>query len=203
MRPIGIDLFAGAGGMSLGFEQAGFDVAAAVEIDPIHCAVHKFNFPKTAVIPISVSSLSGSQIRLAAGIGDREVDCVFGGAPCQGFSMIGHRVLNDPRNKLVLDFVRLVSELDARTFVFENVKGLTVGKHKKFLEELVVAFDEAGYEVRISWKVLNAAHFGTPQSRERLFLIGCKKGMDLPAYPAPQTNVAGRKGEFEGLEPDR
>ncbi|WP_282128469.1 DNA cytosine methyltransferase [Roseobacter litoralis] len=200
MRPIGIDLFAGAGGMSLGFEQAGFDVAAAVEIDPVHCAVHKFNFPQTAVIPASVSSLSGSQIRLAAGIGDRDVDCVFGGAPCQGFSLIGHRVLNDPRNELVLDFVRLVTELGAKSFVFENVKGLTVGKHKKFLEELVSAFDEAGYEVLVPWKVLNAAHFGTPQSRERLFLIGCRKGMTLPSYPAPQTNIAGRKPAFEGLE---
>lgn len=200
MRPIGIDLFAGAGGMSLGFEQAGFDVAAAIEIDPVHCAVHKFNFPETTVIPTSVSSLSGNQIRLAAGIGDRTVDCVFGGAPCQGFSLIGHRVLNDPRNELVLDFVRLVAELDARTFVFENVKGLTVGKHKKFLEELVVAFDDAGYEVHVPWKVLNAANFGTPQSRERLFLMGCKKGMSQPTYPAPQTNIAGRKSAHENLQ---
>ena len=133
MRPIGIDLFAGAGGMSLGFEQAGFDVVAAVEIDPVHCAVHKFNFPQCAVIPRSVVGLKGSEIRLAAGIGNRDVDVVFGGAPCQGFSMIGQRVLDDPRNALVLEFLRIVSELDAKTFVFENVKGLTVGKHRQFL----------------------------------------------------------------------
>ena len=198
MRPIGIDLFAGAGGLSLGFEQAGFDVVAAVEIDPVHCAVHKFNFPETAVIPRSVERLSGSEIRIAAGIGNRPVDCVFGGAPCQGFSLIGQRVLDDPRNRLVLDFVRIVAELDARTFVFENVKGLTVGDHKRFLDELVAAFEALGYEVRLPWRVLNARNFGTPQSRERLILFGAKRGTALPDYPAALTAIAGRRGG-EGL----
>jgi DNA (cytosine-5)-methyltransferase 1 len=191
-RPIGIDLFAGAGGMSLGFEQAGFDVAAAVEVDPVHCAVHKFNFPQAAVIPRSVIGLSGAAIRLAAGIGDREIDCVFGGPPCQGFSMMGQRALDDSRNRLVLEFVRLVVELNPRTFVFENVKGLTVGKHKAFLEELVQAFEEGGYTVRLPWKVLNAGNFGTPQSRERLILFGARAGQQVPTYPAPQSRLAGR-----------
>lgn len=193
MRPIGIDLFAGAGGLSLGFEQAGFDVVAAVEIDPVHCAVHKFNFPQTAIIPRSVEALSGQEIRLAAGIGSREVDCVFGGAPCQGFSMIGHRVLDDSRNRLVRDFVRIVAELDSKTFVFENVKGLTVGQHVRFLHELVEAFGARGYDVRMPWRVLNAAHFGTPQSRDRLILMGAKQGLPLPDYPLPQTAIAGKR----------
>jgi DNA (cytosine-5)-methyltransferase 1 len=196
MRPIAVDLFAGVGGMSLGFEQAGFDVVAAVEIDPVHCAAHKFNFPRTAVIPRSVVGLSGREIRVAAGIGSRRVDCVFGGAPCQGFSLIGHRVLDDPRNNLVLEFVRIVAELDARTFVFENVKGLTVGPHKQFLHELVEAFEAKGYKVRLPWRVLNAANFGVPQSRERLILCGAKKGAKLPDYPAETTKGAGRgKGQ--------
>ena len=169
-RPIGIDLFAGAGGMSLGFEQAGFDVRAAIEIDPIHCAVHKFNFPECAIIPKSVRSVSGEDIRKAANIGKASVDVVFGGPPCQGFSLIGHRSMDDPRNELVLDFVRIVRELDAKTFVFENVKGLTVGKHKSFLAEIIAAFEEAGYDVRKSWRVLNASSYGVPQSRERLIL---------------------------------
>jgi len=133
-RPIAIDLFSGAGGMSLGFEQAGFDVVAAVEIDPIHAAVHKFNFPDCAVLPQSVTALTGDAIRQAAGIGARAVDVVCGGAPCQGFSLIGKRAIDDPRNALVRDFLRLVRELDARAFVFENVKGLTLGKHRRFLE---------------------------------------------------------------------
>lgn len=198
-RPIGIDLFAGAGGLSLGFEQAGFDVAAAVEIDPVHCAVHKFNFPDTAVISQSVATLTAADIRKAAGIGNKRIDCVFGGPPCQGFSLIGHRALEDPRNSLVLEFVRIVAELDARTFVFENVKGLTVGHHKTVLNELVAAFDAAGYHVRLPWKVLNAANYGVPQSRERLILMGAKKGMRLPDYPAPLTNAAGARRAVAGL----
>lgn len=199
MRPVGIDLFAGAGGLSLGFEQAGFDVVAAVEVDPVHCAVHKFNFPECAVIPRSVVGLTAAEIRLAAGIGDRPVDCVFGGPPCQGFSMIGQRVLDDPRNSLVLEFVRIVAELDAKTFVFENVKGLTVGKHRKFLDELVVAFAKVGYEVRTPWHVLDASSYGTPQKRQRLILMGAKKGTALPEYPLPTTNAADAKRPIPGL----
>lgn len=182
-RPIGIDLFSGAGGMSLGFEQAGFDVVAAVEIDPVHAAVHKFNFPDCAVIPRSVTDVSGEDIRAEAGIGDRTVDVVFGGAPCQGFSLMGQRALDDPRNALVKDFVRLVRELDSNYFVFENVKGLTVGKHRKFLFELIEEFEEIGYSVQRDWRVLNAADYGVPQDRQRLILMGAKKGRSLPDYP--------------------
>ena len=119
-RPIGIDLFAGAGGMSLGFEQAGFDIAAAVEIDPIHCATHEYNFPHTTTICASVIDLTGSEIRRRAGLCSQEIDVVFGGAPCQGFSLMGKRVFDDPRNQLVFHYVRLVKELNPKYCVFEN-----------------------------------------------------------------------------------
>lgn len=186
-RPIGIDLFAGAGGLSLGFEQAGFDVKAAVEVDPVHCAIHKFNFPQSAVICKTVTELTGAEIRRIAGIGNDAVDCVFGGPPCQGFSMIGHRSSDDPRNSLVLEFVRIVAELEARTFVFENVKGLTVGKQQHFLDEIVRAFERAGYAIRLPWQVLDAANYGAPQHRQRLILMGAKKGVTVPEYPKECT----------------
>jgi DNA (cytosine-5)-methyltransferase 1 len=198
-RPIGVDLFAGAGGMSLGFEQAGFDVAAAVEIDPIHACIHHFNFPQTRVIPVSVQHLTGEQIRELAGITGK-IDVVFGGAPCQGFSMIGKRMFDDPRNRLVGDFVRLVSELDADHFVFENVKGLTVGEHRRFLEQLIDAFEERGYSVRLPWSVLNASSYGVPQDRKRLFLLGAKKGLKVPAYPCATTHRPDKPPEI-GLQP--
>src|SRR5713226_568202 len=103
-KPIGVDLFAGAGGMSLGFEQAGFDIAAAVEYDPVHCATHEFNFPECAAICRSVADIDGDYIRDGSRIGEQQVDVVFGGAPCQGFSMIGKRALDDSRNSLAYHF---------------------------------------------------------------------------------------------------
>jgi DNA (cytosine-5)-methyltransferase 1 len=192
-RPIGIDLFAGAGGLSLGFEQAGFDVVAAVEVDPIHGAVHKFNFPNCAVLARSVEGLTGKQIRATAGIGDRTVDVVFGGAPCQGFSLMGQRALDDPRNNLVREFVRIVDELEASYFVFENVKGLTVGRHRAFLYELIDAFTQKGYDVALPWQVLDAADFGTPQHRERLILMGARRGRKPPSYPQPNFAPADKR----------
>lgn len=200
MRPIGIDLFSGVGGLSLGFERAGFDVVACVEIDPVHAAVHKYNFPRCAVIPESVVDLTAAEIRRRAGLGDRKVDVVFGGAPCQGFSLIGHRAFDDPRNELVRHFVRLVSELEADYFVFENVKGLTVGRHRAFLDEIVSAFDNLGYATRLKWKVLNAADYGVPQDRQRLFLIGARKTLPLPSYPEPTTYRPDRPA-VEGRSP--
>lgn len=193
MRPVGVDLFAGAGGLSLGFEQAGFDVVAAVEIDPVHAAVHKYNFPGCAVLPRSVERLTGDEIRRVAKLGKRKVDVVFGGAPCQGFSLIGQRALDDPRNALVRDFVRLVGELDADYFVFENVKGITVGKHAQILRELIQAFGALGYHLQLPWEVLNASHYGVPQDRERLILMGCKTHLRLPEYPQPTCRPAGTK----------
>lgn len=186
-RPIGVDLFAGAGGLSLGFEQAGFDVAAAVEIDPIHCATHEYNFPKSKTICASVVGLRGDEVRELAGINNREIDVVFGGAPCQGFSMIGKRAFDDTRNQLVSEYVRLVRELQPKYCVFENVKGLTLGKHAQFLDELVEELGKSGYKVVLPYQVLNAAKYGVPQSRERLFLMAARKDQVMPEYPAEVT----------------
>jgi len=183
----------------LGFEQAGFDVAAAVEIDPIHCAVHAYNFPHCVMFPQSVSELTGAEIRKRAGIGRRHVEVVFGGAPCQGFSMMGHRALDDPRNNLVREFVRIVDEVRPSYFVFENVKGLTVGDHRILLDELIDELARIGYRTRLPWKVLDAADFGVPQHRERLILMGARRGLPLPEYPAPMYRPA--DAEKRGLLP--
>ena len=204
-RPICIDLFSGAGGLALGFEQAGFDVAAAIEYDPIHAAIHKLNFPEARVICQDVRELTGDEIRKRAGLGTRSIDVVVGGPPCQGFSLIGYRVLEDPRNELVFHFLRLATELRPKAFVFENVAGMATGPHQKLLEELFQQFERSGYKVRLPYRILNASHYGVPQDRRRLILLGARRGIKLPNYPAaraaPATNGRGSRELVEGLRP--
>ncbi len=192
-RPTAIDLFAGAGGLSLGLEQAGFDLVAAVEYDPIHAATHELNFPHTAVFCRDVAQVTGENLRRDSGLGDRPLDALAGGPPCQGFSLIGHRVLHDPRNSLVFHFLRLALELRPRTFVMENVPGMVTGSHTRLVEELVERFAEAGYRVRLPYRTLNAASYGVPQDRDRLFLFGAdaRAGVELPEYPSAIARMRG------------
>ena len=178
-RPTVVDIFAGVGGLGLGFEQAGFDVAAAVEIDPVHTATHAFNFPNCRTLCVDATKIRGEDIRREL---SAPIDVVVGGAPCQGFSMIGKRSLDDPRNQLVRHFLRLVIELEPSVFVLENVRGLTVGKHRQLLDEVTAEFRRAGYSVTLPWQVLNARDYGVPQDRQRLFLLGAKGGR-TPRYP--------------------
>ena len=187
MRAIAVDLFAGAGGMTLGFEQAGFDVLAAVELNPIHCAIHEFNFPLWSILCANIEHISGEEIRKHCQIQNQEIDVIFGGSPCQGFSTIGKRAINDPRNALLFHFLRLILELKPKYFVIENVPGLTLGEHQKILLEIIEEFEKKGYQVEKNYQVLNAANYGVPQNRARLFLLGCRQGLNLPKYPQPQT----------------
>jgi DNA (cytosine-5)-methyltransferase 1 len=201
IRPRAVDIFAGAGGMSLGFEQAGFDILGAVDFDPVHCATHEYNFPGTAAICGDIGTVTGHHVREVSACHD-EIDVVIGGPPCQGFSLIGKRSLEDPRNSLVHHFVRIVLELQPRYFVFENVPGLGTGRHQTFLLEIIESFEEHDYRVTLPYRVLNAANYGVPQSRERLFLLGSRGRNTAPGYPERTHRPLGvPKGLFDGREP--
>jgi len=184
-RPIGIDLFCCAGGMSLGFEQAGFEVAAAVDIEKIHTEVHKKNFPNCQVWCGDLSSVSGKQLREKVGIGDKEIDVIFAGPPCQGFSLIGKRKREDPRNLLLFDLARLIADLSPKYFVVENVAGILLGDAKLTFDEFVGKVERRSYRVVKPIQVLDAAEFGVPQRRRRVFVLGYKEGMAAPQYPKP------------------
>jgi DNA (cytosine-5)-methyltransferase 1 len=190
-RPIAVDLFAGAGGMTLGFEQAGFDVLAAVEIDPIHCLTHDYNFPQWQTICQSVTEVTGQDIRQQSTIGDRTIDVVFGGPPCQGFSLMGKRILDDPRNSLIDHFLRVIIQLQPRYFVMENVPGMAIGQHRELLEKIIRKFAKYGYRIERPYQVLNAVNYGVPQNRERLFLLGRQKNQPRLRYPHPITHPQG------------
>lgn len=190
-RPIGIDLFAGVGGMSLGFEQAGFYVAAAVELDPINVATHKQNFPHCETIQADLSRLSGRSLLEKARLSAGSVDVVFGGPPCQGFSLIGKRQAQDERNQLLFHFARLVREIKPSYFVLENVPGLLLGNAIASFRSFRQRIRKAGYDIVEPVRILNAMEFGIPQNRQRVFLLGFKKDAPRPQYPEPVFNDRG------------
>ena len=192
-RPTVVDLFSGCGGMSLGFEAAGFDIAASIELDPIHCLVHHFNFPYSASICNDIAAVTKEEVHTALerkGF-DRDIDVVIGGPPCQGFSHIGKRALDDPRNRLVFEYHRLINELRPRYFVFENVPGMGSGKHRAFLNDLVSEFERINYSVVQPFHILEAAAYGVPQKRRRMILLGYRSDMPAPSYPAPLHTESG------------
>lgn len=198
--------------MALGFEQAGFDVVCAVEFDPAHAAAHRFNFPRCEVLQMDARTLSVAEVRRAVvrglaklGRENRRVDVVFGGPPCQGFSVGGVGDPKDPRNELVREFARLVSGLRPRAFVLENVPAMRsrilAGTGKSvpdWLEEEL----SSDYELAAS-AVLNASAFGVPQDRRRLVLTGSRRSEHVPELPEG-THIARAKvpkaGEFPALD---
>ncbi len=191
-RPTAVELFCGAGGMGLGFEQAGFDVLAAVDLDPVHLAVHERNFPMCESVCGDVSELQAESLLQAARRGWNKrkrgaefvgpVDCVFGGPSCQGFSVIGRQDPKDPRNALVSEFARVVLALRPRWFVMENVPGLVSPNYSAVLDSFYKALEDGGYLVAKPW-ILNARDFGVPQERKRVFVVGARGEEALPSLP--------------------
>jgi DNA (cytosine-5)-methyltransferase 1 len=188
-RPTVVDLFAGAGGLSLGFEQAGFDVVAAVDYDPTHGLIHKFNFPGCEVLCRDVHRLTAAEVLEAARVGARRirpgnpwfgiVDAVIGGPSCQGFSTGGLRDDDDERNRLIGEFVRLVLEIRPRVFCLENVPGLLEPRFDDVRTSALKALRSAGYAISGGDRWYNASEFGVPQSRKRVLVLGVLDG------PAP------------------
>ena len=191
-KPKIISLFSGAGGLDLGFEAAGFSIAVAVEIDPSCCDTLKVNRPNLCIINKSIIDVTSDEIMKAANLKPLEAALVIGGPPCQSFSLAGLRKgLDDERGKLLFEFVRVVRETLPMGFVLENVKGLTNWDSGKALKLLVdelskpIEYNGITYTYTIAPpKVLNAVDYGVPQYRERLILVGNRKGLPFE-YPSP------------------
>lgn len=178
-RLTAIDLFSGAGGLSLGLRKAGFEVLAAVEIDPEIAKTYGANHPPTELVIDDIRNVSGEELLTKAGTS--EITLVAGCPPCQGFSSLTrkHRK-EDPRNQLVLEMARLIEEISPDMVMMENVPGLAT-RGKFILDEFVKRLQAKGYVV--SWKVLRLADYGVPQTRVRLVLLA-GKGFEIP-LPKP------------------
>lgn len=189
-RPLAIDLFCGAGGLSLGFEQAGFEAVAAIDSNPVNISTYSQNFPSTKTICADISEISGAQITNECGLSVDQIEVVFGGPPCQGFSMIGKRDVTDPRNALISEFCRLVAELRPRYFVMENVAGLTHSTSRPVLDGALERLRIEGYNWVSPIQILDAQNFGVPQRRRRVFVMGFRADEKPMTYPKRQSGGA-------------
>lgn len=164
-----IDLFAGAGGLSLGAARAGFNVSAAIELDSHAIASHIANFPLTHHIQKDILTLTGLDLLELANISPDDLTGIIGGPPCQGFSSIGQGDVNDSRNKLFVKFFKLVHELQPIFFVAENVPGIMNDKYSPIREKAFSYVKD--YHLLPPLKI-NASEYGAPTTRTRIFFIG-------------------------------
>lgn len=187
-----LDLFAGAGGFSYGMECSGIEVVAAIEFDEKIAITYKENHPNTylinedirkvAVKKENLKEISEAEVVLSELIDVMDIDIVFGGPPCQGFSMAGKRIrqeksfFEDERNLLFLEFLRIVDQLKPKAFIIENVPGILNYNNGSVKDEIYQKFGELGYNV--SSKILSAEKFGVPQKRKRAIFIGNNVGLD-------------------------
>ncbi len=195
-----VDLFSGAGGLSLGFKQAGFFNVLSIESDEAISKTYNFNFPENKLINSDIRELSNSYIKEL--LIEQKVDVVVGGPPCQGFSLagkIGRSFIEDERNTLFKEFFRVVQLVNPKVFVMENVARLAIHNNGKTLEEIINHFENLGYE--ISYKILQASDYGVPQKRSRIFIVGSKIGKF--SFPDKTDELVSVKDAIDDLPPLR
>ncbi|WP_069265188.1 DNA cytosine methyltransferase [Paraburkholderia nodosa] len=196
--PTVIDLFSGAGGLSLGAARAGFTVSGSVEIDPFAIQVHKLNFPKAQHLPLDIGTLSGKRLLASSNLKSGQLCGLIGGPPCQGFSSIGHRMEGDERNDLFAHFFRLVSETNPAFFVAENVPGILDERYDTTRER---AFANVPKKYRMLPPVkIQADQFGVPTTRTRIFFIGFdpkrfRQPLSPDLFAAPSEGLLTTVGE--------
>ncbi len=196
-----IDLFCGIGGLSLGFEQAGFNVVAAV--DMWADAVKTYNHNRSKKIAQVITVEDFNDLLLPSLIENNKITGIIGGPPCQGFSTVGQRNIDDPRNKMYLEFYKAVKMASPDFFVIENVKGMLTLNKGAFVKDLLERFGEKGLGYTINYQLLNAADYGIPQNRYRVFYIGIKgKRFEFPQKYNYQLTAKEGISDLEGATSD-
>lgn len=191
--PTVISTFAGCGGSSLGYSMAGFRELLAIEWDKNAVETFKLNFTNVPVIQDDIAKISVEQIFEITKLNKYELDVLDGSPPCQGFSTSGKRIMDDPRNQLFREYVRLLRGLQPKVFVMENVSGMVKGKMKLIFADILRELKASGYKV--SARLLNAMYFNVPQSRQRLIFIGVREDLGIePSHPKAESRpIASRE----------
>lgn len=184
-----IELFAGAGGLALGIEKAGFNSLGLIEIDKDASDTLKLNRPKWRVINDDIANISSQNLTSYFGVRKGELDLLSGGAPCQSFSYAGKRLgLEDARGTLFYHYAKFLEQLQPKMFLFENVRGLLTHDKGRTYQTILDIFESAGYVIQKT--VLNAWDYGVAQKRERLITIGIRKDLARRIhfdFPTPHT----------------
>jgi DNA (cytosine-5)-methyltransferase 1 len=183
--PTVLDLFSGAGGLALGFKRAGFETIAGIDNDAASLETFAWNFPNSRTICEDLSSVS-SELALFFKSLKGKVDVIVGGPPCQGFSIAGKRIIDDPRNSLYRHYIETVKVIKPRYVVIENVPTIRTMGGGKVANAIIQDLENLGYEVRVM--TVNASDYGVPQNRKRAFFIA-KKGSPPIVFPDPLTPV--------------
>lgn len=195
-----IDLFSGAGGFTEGLKQAGYTALLANDSDEMACKTFSYNHPDVPLICRDISQLYLDEILDATGLSVGELNLVVGGPPCQGFSLAGRRMADDPRNQLFLNFVRIVRGLQPEVFVFENVAGIQTTQKGQAVKAIINAFEDIGYSCE--YRVLNAANYGVPQKRLRFILVGSRSNEKIGFPPPTHGMIIDQPNLFgESLQP--
>ena len=204
-RPKVIDLFSGAGGLSLGAARAGFDVHGAVDTDPHALRAHKLNFVASRHLDVDVANLTGRQLTDTLELEPRDVSGIIGGPPCQGFSSMGRRDRDDPRNSLFVDFFRIVSEVKPAFFLAENVPGILRASNSSLVERALASV-ATDYTV-LEPMPLSAKDYGAPTIRRRVFFFGYDPEQISPLSchdfsPHPEAEEVTVRSALDGLVVD-
>lgn len=193
-----ISTFAGCGGSSLGYKKAGYKELLAIDFNKNAVETFKLNFPEVPVWERDITKVSADEILKFCKIKKGELDILDGSPPCQGFSTAGKRNVNDSRNILFEQFIRLINDLQPKVFIMENVSGMVKGKMKGMFIEIINQLKSLNYNVKC--KLLNAKFYEVPQSRERLFFIGIRKDLNIePSFPIPNKKVITVKEAFKDV----
>jgi len=180
-NPTVVELFAGAGGLSYGLCEAGFNIVLANEIDEQCAATFRANHPETTILTGDIHKINFKEALKQLDLSD--IDLLSGGPPCQGFSTVGSKKKNDPRNNLFREYLRAVEEINPQFILFENVSGFKRMYNGVIYEEFLYSLDQLDYKTNST--VLEASDFGLPQNRQRTIIIGWKKNLPPVHLPTP------------------